>query len=374
MGRHAVFCVIGTRPEAIKMAPVVSALRATPWADVVILATGQHRDLLDQAFAAFDLTAPIDLDVMAPGQTLSQLTARLFVALEAVLAERRPALVLAQGDTTTVFVASVVCFYLGIPFGHVEAGLRTGNLVYPFPEEFNRRATALTAALHFAPTGRAREHLLSEGVADSAVLVTGNTAIDAVLDMAARAPAFPSDRQQGRPLILVTAHRRENFGAPMLRIFDALLQLLDRNPDLEMIYPVHPNPEVRPLAHRLLGGRPRLTLCEPLGYRDFIGAVKSAHLVLSDSGGVQEEAPALGRPVLVLREETERPEAVEAGGVRLVGTEPARIIAEVERLLHDPAHYRAMATPRFPYGDGNAAARIVGAIEAFLGTAPPRGR
>lgn len=353
-----ILVVVGTRPEAIKMAPVIRALRAQPWVRVRVLATAQHRHMLDQVLRVFDIVPDVDLDVMRENQSLAGLTARLIERMDAVLERERPDVVLAQGDTTTVLATALASFYRRIDFGHVEAGLRTGDMAYPFPEEMNRATVARMARWHFAPTPGARGNLLAEGIAAERVHVTGNTVIDALHHVSADLPEKYGPRPSQR-LLLVTAHRRENFGAPLERIMLALRDIADRRDDVRILYPVHPNPNVAPVARRLLGGHPSIELCEPLDYVPFVAAMKRAYLILSDSGGVQEEAPALARPVLVLREETERPEAVEAGVVKLVGTDGDVIVREAERLLDDEAAYRSMATGASPYGDGHAAARIV---------------
>lgn len=364
--RH-ILCIVGTRPEGIKMAPLIKALKREPWARVTVLATAQHRDLLDQVLALFDIAPDVDLDIMRPNQALPELTARLVTALDAKFGDLAPDVVLAQGDTTTVMTAALVAFYRRIPFGHVEAGLRTHDLGNPFPEEMNRLVAGHLARWHFVPTERSRQNLLREGIADAAIHVTGNTVIDALLEVAATDWPLEISLDVGKRLVLVTAHRRENFGEPFRAVCRAILQLVDRYPDIEVVYPVHPNPNVRATAHELLGAHPRIRLCEPLDYAPFVEAQKRAYLILTDSGGVQEEAPALGKPVLVLRTETERPEAVDEGVVRLVGTDEARIVAEAMLLLDSDEAYRAMARGVSPYGDGHAAGRIVDVLRAALG-------
>lgn len=366
MKKRSLLAIVGTRPEAIKMAPVIERLKAEPWCDCKVLATGQHRLLLDQVLQAFAIEPDANLDVMQPGQSLSSLTGRLLHRLDELYTSMRPEAILAQGDTTSVMVAAMVAFYHRIPFGHVEAGLRTHNLQNPFPEEMNRVVAGRLARWHFAPTASARENLLREGVDDASISVTGNTVIDALLEVTARTPPSP-DLPDGRRLILVTAHRRENFGRPMEEILRAIRHLADTRPDVEILFPVHPNPNVRERAHHLLSGSSRIRLCEPLAYVPFVAAMKAAHLILSDSGGVQEEAPALGKPVLVLRTETERPEAVAEGVVRLVGTSFETIVDATCRLLDDEAAYAAMARGVSPYGDGHAAERIVAVLRRDLG-------
>lgn len=365
--KKRLLCVVGTRPEAIKMAPVILALKHDPLFEVRVLATAQHRDMLDQVMKVFDIEPDIDLDIMRPNQALSTLTARLLIDLDKVFISEKPVAVLAQGDTTTVLAVALACFYHKIPFGHVEAGLRTWDMQNPFPEEMNRVVAGRLAKWHFAPTESSRQNLLREGIADEDIVVTGNTVIDALLSVVDRELKLPVELDPSKRLILVTAHRRENFGEPFERVCRALLVLLERNPDVQVLYPVHPNPNVRDTAHRLLGTHPRVVLCEPLDYLPFVAAMKRAYLILSDSGGVQEEAPALGKPVLVLRHETERPEAVEEGVVKLVGTDFDVIVAEAQRLLDDDAVYRAMARGVSPYGDGHAAARIINVLKEYLG-------
>jgi len=361
-----VCCVVGTRPEAIKMAPVILELRRHAAYQVCVLATAQHRQMLDQVFQAFNIRADIDLDIMQPNQSLATLTGRLMLALDQVLLAEKPDLVLAQGDTTTVMTMALACFYHRIPFGHVEAGLRTGDMSNPFPEEMNRVVASKLTRWHFAPTEGARQNLLREGVADSAIVVTGNTVIDALLGAVKHTPALDPRIDPHKRLILLTAHRRENFGQPFENVCRAVLRLLDQNESIQLLYPVHPNPQVRDTAYRWLGQHPRAILCDPLDYLPFVAAMKQAYLILTDSGGVQEEAPALGKPVLVLRTETERPEAVAEGVVRLVGTQEAEIVRQAQALLDDPLAYQAMARGVSPYGDGLAAQRIAAALAADL--------
>lgn len=354
-----ILCVIGTRPEAIKMAPVILALKKEPWANVRVLATAQHRHMLDQVNEFFGIDPDIDLNIMRPNQALTTLTARLLLELDDVLQAERPDAVLVQGDTTTVMTVALACFYHRIPIGHVEAGLRTWDMQNPFPEEANRVIAGKLACWHFAPTEGSRQNLLKEGVPDSEIIVTGNTVIDALLmtaskDLELAVPLDPTKR-----LVLVTSHRRENFGEPFRNICRALRTLAENNPEVQFLYPVHPNPNVKDVAHEFLAGLQNFTLCEPLDYAPFIAAMKRAYLILTDSGGVQEEAPALGKPVLVLRDETERPEAVEQGVVKLVGPNYDRIVEEAQRLLDDETAYKAMARGVSPYGDGHAAERIV---------------
>jgi UDP-N-acetylglucosamine 2-epimerase (non-hydrolysing) len=365
--RLRVLSIFGTRPEAVKMAPVIRRLAAEPRVESVVCVTAQHREMLDQVLDLFSIRPDFDLDLMRPDQPLAELTAALFTGLDPVLREARPDWVLIQGDTTSAMAASLLAYYHRARVGHVEAGLRTGDKWQPFPEEINRRVAGAIADLHFAPTQWARQNLLHEGVSPERVIVTGNPVIDALQDVAAR----PYDVTRGplatipweRRVILVTAHRRENFGRPLENIFTALRTLAETYPkDIHLVYPVHLNPNVRGPAHRLLGNLPNVSLIEPLDYLPMVHLMKRAYLVVTDSGGLQEEAPALGTPVLVLREVTERPEAIEAGTARLVGTDPARILSETRRLLDDPAARQAMAHAANPYGDGHAAERIVEAL------------
>ena len=363
-----VLSIVGTRPEAIKMAPVIQALARDPAFSSRVLATAQHRHLLDQVLAIFGIQPDLDLDIMLPNQDLTALTARLLLALDEALAQETPDLVLIQGDTTTVMTAALACFYRRIPFGHVEAGLRTCDLANPFPEEMNRLVSGRLARWHFVPTASARQNLLREGIDPGAIYTTGNTVIDALLSVSDRQPEIGIPLDPTKRLILVTAHRRENFGAPFREICHALLRLAQVNSDIHILYPVHPNPNIQGPAEAILGGHPAITLCPPLDYLPFVGAMQRAYLILSDSGGVQEEAPALAKPVLVLRNETERPEAIEAGVVKLVGPDCNRILFEAQRLLDDPAYYRAMARGVSPYGDGHAAARIIEVLKSWAGS------
>jgi UDP-N-acetylglucosamine 2-epimerase (non-hydrolysing) len=365
--RTRILSIFGTRPEAVKMAPVIGRLAAEPRLESVVCVTAQHREMLDQVLDLFSIRPDFDLDLMRPDQPLADLTAALFTGLDPVLRQVRPDWVLVQGDTTSVMAASLLAYYHRARVGHVEAGLRTGDKWQPFPEEINRRVAGAVADLHFAPTDSARRNLLREGVPPERVIVTGNPVIDALQAVAAR----PYDVSSGplasipwkRRVILVTAHRRENFGRPLENIFSALRTLAEAYAeDIHLVYPVHLNPNVQRPAHRLLGSLPNVSLIEPLDYLPMVHLMKRAYLVVTDSGGLQEEAPALGTPVLVLREVTERPEAIEAGTARLVGADPARILTEARRLLDDPAARQAMAHAANPYGDGHAAERIVEAL------------
>lgn len=364
--KRKILCVVGTRPEAIKMAPVILALKNEPWADVRVLATAQHRHMLDQVMSFFGIEQDIDLNIMRPNQALTTLTARLLLEMDDVLSAEKPEIVLVQGDTTTVMTVALACFYHRIPIGHVEAGLRTWDMQNPFPEEANRVIAGKLARWHFAPTEGSRQNLLREGVPDADIIVTGNTVIDALLMTAAKDLELGIELDPGKRLVLVTSHRRENFGEPFLNICRALRTLAENNPDVQFLYPVHPNPNVKDVAHELLGPVANFVLCDPLEYAPFVAAMKRAYLILTDSGGVQEEAPALGKPVLVLREETERPEAVEHGVVKLVGSNYDAIVNEAQRLLDDETAYHEMARGVSPYGDGHGAERIVNALREYF--------
>jgi UDP-N-acetylglucosamine 2-epimerase (non-hydrolysing) len=361
-----ILCVVGTRPEAIKMAPVILAMKKEPWADVRVLATAQHRHMLDQVLNFFDIEPHIDLNIMRANQPLTTLTARLLLDLDDVLKAEKPDIVLVQGDTTTVMATALAAFYHGVLIGHVEAGLRTGDMQNPFPEEANRVIAGRLARWHFAPTESSRQNLLREGVADKDITVTGNTVIDALLMTASKDLELAIDIDPSKRLILITSHRRENFGEPFRQICLALHTLAARNPDVQFLYPVHPNPNVKDVAQATLGDCANIRLCEPLDYAPFVAAMKRSYLIISDSGGVQEEAPALGKPVLVLREETERPEAVEQGVVKLVGPNYDRIVEETQRLLDDESAYSAMARGISPYGDGHGAERIVKVLREYF--------
>ncbi len=364
MDNKKILCIVGTRPEVIKMAPVIRALRGAPGLDVSVLSSGQHRELLVPLIEWFELTVNDDLSVMTQNQSLSELTARLMLGFEQRFKASRPDLVIAQGDTTTVLCAAMSCFYLNIPFGHVEAGLRTFDARNPFPEEFNRVAVGKLAQLHFCPTARSRENLLEEHAQASTVHLTGNTVIDAL--------QFTAEKLKCRHQrvfnhdILLTAHRRENFGEPLVEICNAVLDLCREFPLLKVLYPVHPNPNVLGVVERLLGGHAQIKLSEPLDYPDLVAAMQKARLILTDSGGIQEEAPALGKPVLVLRAATERPEAVELGVAKIVGPVREAIVMETRKLLLDKEHYNRMAQGGSPYGDGHAAEKIRDIVCQYL--------
>lgn len=366
MKNKKILCVVGTRPEAIKMAPIIQALKACSGVDCRVLATAQHRRMLDQVLEVFDIEPDIDLDIMRPNQALTTLTARLLLDLDDVLLAEKPDAVLAQGDTTTVMTIALSCFYHRVPFGHVEAGLRTWDMSNPFPEEMNRVIAGKLAMWHFAPTYNSRQNLLQEGVCDKDIVITGNTVIDALKSVTKCSQEIGIELDHSKRLILVTAHRRENFGSPIREIFQAVRTLVERNEDVQVLYPVHPNPNVQAVAHAMLSDHPRIVLCPPLDYLPFVGAMQRAYLILSDSGGVQEEAPALGKPVLVLRSETERPEAVEAGAVKLVGADYERIVEEAQNLLDDENSYQKMAQGISPYGDGHAAERITKVLMEYF--------
>ena len=361
--------VFGTRPEAIKIAPVALGLRGQSGEfETLLCTTGQHRGMLNQTLSVFDLKPDIDLKLMTPRQTLADLTARAVGALDNVMTRVRPDLVVVQGDTTSAMVAALAAYYHRTPVGHVEAGLRTDDPYQPFPEEGNRRLIGTLAALHFVPTSSAAYRLQQEGVPEGRIFVTGNTVIDSLLRVRENSGrggnlARPSSRRR----VLVTMHRRENRGAALEDACRAILQLVDRNRNVEVVFPVHSSPFVREPVTRLLSGHARIILTDPLGYQEFILLMDSCHLILTDSGGIQEEAPALGKPVLVLRDTTERPEAIDAGTARLVGTDPTRVLSVTETLLHSEKAYEAMARAKNPYGDGRAAERILAALRFHFG-------
>ncbi len=375
----SVLVAFGTRPEAIKMAPVVDALRARPDDfQPIVAVTGQHREMLDQVLELFDIEPAYDLEVMTPGQSLAELTSRVVDGFDRILEDAQPDAVLVQGDTTTTFVAALASFYRSIPVGHVEAGLRTGDRRHPFPEEINRRLTTVLAEWHFAPTEVSKANLLSEGIAAESILVSGNTVIDALLAVAGRPftppPGPVADAlTSGGSLVLMTMHRRESWGAPLREACDAARELTDRFDDVRVLFCVHLNPEVQRAAAERLGDADRVHLVGPQDYRTFVALMQASTLILSDSGGVQEEAPSLGKPVLVLRDVTERPEALEAGTVRLVGRDRERIVAEASTLLTDRAAYDTMARASNPFGDGVAGKRIAAFLADRLGTCLERG-
>ena len=372
-----VLIVFGTRPEAIKLAPVIRELRKhQELIETRICVTAQHRKMLDQVLGLFGIEPDIDLDLMEPGQSLSDLTARVLTRVTEVLKEERPDLVLIQGDTTTVMATAMAAFYQGMKVGHVEAGLRSGDPFSPFPEEMNRRVATAVSGLHFAPTQRAYDTLVKEGVPEDQVFLTGNPVIDAlymILDMPVPEKAREllelvggNGKEDTTRLILVTAHRRENFGEPFESICWGIRDLVERNPDVVVVYPVHLNPNVRDPVYKILDGQDRIILTEPVEYNVLVHLMKAAYLVLTDSGGIQEEAPAFGKPVLVMRNETERPEGIEAGTAKLVGPNRDKIVEETERLLYDHGEYMSMARAVNPYGDGRAAERIVEVVRTRI--------
>lgn len=374
MNAKKVLLVFGTRPEAIKMAPLVKALKADPAFDARVCVTAQHRQMLDQVLELFEIKPEFDLNLMKPGQDLTDITSGVLQGLKAVFAEWEPDVVLVHGDTSTTFAASLAAFYQRIAVGHVEAGLRTGNLYSPWPEEANRKLTGVLANWHFAPTSTSRENLLREGVSPDVVHVTGNTVIDALLQVQEKINADASLQKQftdtfsflnpGKRLILVTGHRRENFGGGFERICEALARIATENENVQVLYPVHLNPNVQEPVKRLLGGIGNVHLIEPQDYLPFVYLMDKSSIILTDSGGIQEEAPSLGKPVLVMRDTTERPEAVAAGTVKLVGTDIDIICRETSTLLNDAEAYKAMAFSHNPYGDGHACERIVNALLA----------
>jgi len=360
-----VLVILGTRPEAVKLAPVILGLQQTPW-EVLVIATGQHQQILHQTLGWFGVTPDEDLQLMTPRQTLAEITCRCLTRLEERLLHHQPNLVLVQGDTTTTFAAGLAAFYARIPVAHVEAGLRTNRADDPFPEEMNRRLTSQLARLHFAPTPQAVLNLKADGIT-AGVYMTGNTVIDALQAMATDSapPAIPGLDWSAKRVLLATVHRRENWGLPLERVAEAFYRLLEAFPDTALVLPLHPNPVVREPLKAKLDQHPRAFLVDPLDYPQLVGAMRACTLVLTDSGGLQEEAPALGKPVLVLRETTERPEAITGGVALMVGTDTERIMAEASRLLSDASAYQAMAHAINPFGDGKATERIITAIDAF---------
>jgi UDP-N-acetylglucosamine 2-epimerase (non-hydrolysing) len=370
--------VMGTRPEVTKLGPVALELRRHPEQfEVILVGTGQHKDLVPQHLGLFGMTLDHDLEVMRPGQSLSGIAARTIERMEALLDQGPPDVVMVEGDTNAVFAAGLAAFYHRIPVAHVEAGLRSGDIYSPFPEEMNRRLTGALATIHLAPTAEAKANLLKENVPRKAIFVTGNTAIDALIFATSRAaahPPVPEEWLRDRRLVLVTAHRRESWGAGIEQICLALADLASRFQDVAIVYAVHPNPAIRAVAERILRGKRRVHLIPPADYEQFVGLMKHAYLILTDSGGVQEEAPSLGKPVLVMRETTERTEGISAGNAELVGTDRETIVSRASRLLTDASAYAAMARVRNPYGDGKASARIRRALAYHFGLARRRPR
>lgn len=373
MKKIKLMTVFGTRPEAIKMCPLVLEMRKYPdYIEPIVAVTAQHREMLDQVLGLFDIKPDYDLNIMQAGQTLYDVTTRALMGLKEVLEEAKPDMVLVHGDTTTTFAGALAAFYAQIPVGHVEAGLRTGNKYSPYPEEMNRKLTGSIADINFAPTSTSKANLLKENINPATIQVTGNTVIDALqttvkADYQFEDEAFNKVFASGKKLILMTTHRRENLGEPMRHVYKALKTVLETHSDVEAIFPVHKNPKVREIVNEELGGLKQVHLIEPMDYEPFANLMAKVDIVLTDSGGIQEEAPALGKPVLVLRDTTERPEAVEAGTVKLVGTAYEDVLRETNMLLDDPEHYRSMAEAANPYGDGRACERILASILAKYG-------
>ena len=374
--QHKVLIVFGTRPEAIKMAPLVKAFAGKSEVDCRVCVTAQHRSMLDQVLELFEIKPDWDLDIMQPGQDLTDVTMRILAGLRPILQEWKPDVLLVHGDTTTTLAASLASYYEKIPVGHVEAGLRTGDIYSPWPEEMNRKITGAIATYHFAPTSRAEHNLLAEGQHPSTIRVTGNTVIDAlfeVLDLIQKDKALESTildllpfLKEERKIVLITGHRRENFGSGFENICQAIKEMAAQNPGVQFVYPVHLNPNVREPVNRVLSKLENVLLIEPLEYLPFVYLMNKSYLILTDSGGIQEEAPSLGKPVLVMRDTTERPEAVDAGTVKLVGTEKNLIVSEVQRLLNESDYYLTMSDAHNPYGDGEACERIVAHIVSSL--------
>ena len=355
-----VMLVFGTRPEAIKMCPLVNELKRHSEINTVVCVTGQHRQMLDQVLEAFNVVPDYDLSIMKDKQTLFDITTNILNRIKGVLEEVKPDIVLVHGDTTTTFVTALACFYLQIPVGHVEAGLRTYNIYSPYPEEFNRQAVSIISQYNFAPTELSKKNLIHEGKLESSIYVTGNTAIDALKTTVREDYHHPElDWTEGSRLILITAHRRENLGEPMKHMFQAIRRVMDEHPNVKAIYPIHMNPVVRETANAILGDDDRIHIIEPLDVLDFHNFMARSYLILTDSGGIQEEAPSLGKPVLVMRDTTERLEGIEAGTLKLVGTDEETIYTEFKRLLTDKEAYDRMAKASNPYGDGYACERIV---------------
>lgn len=362
-----VMTIFGTRPEAIKMAPVVKALEAAPDMESIVTVTAQHREMLDQVLHLFSITPDYDLNIMSQGQTLYDVTCRALMGLQEVLKEARPDVVLVHGDTTTTFVGALAAFYEGIPVGHVEAGLRTGNIYSPFPEEMNRKLTGAIGTYHFAPTTTSESNLLKENINPDHLYVTGNTVIDALQTTVKKDYTFTEELLNkidyvNQKVILVTTHRRENLGDPMRNVYEAIRDIIGEHEEVEVIFPMHRNPKVRSIVQEVLGHMPRVHLIEPLEYEPFANLMDRTYLIMTDSGGIQEEAPSLGKPVLVLRDTTERPEAVQAGTVKLVGTDKATVYATAKELITNAEMYTAMSNAVNPYGDGLASGRIIQAL------------
>lgn len=362
-----VMLVFGTRPEAIKMCPLVNELKTRSDIQTIVCVTGQHRQMLDQVLNAFQVKPDFDLSIMKDKQTLFDVTTAILEKIKSVLEKEKPDVVLVHGDTSTTFVTALACFYLQVPVGHVEAGLRTYNIYSPYPEEFNRQAVSIISKYNFAPTELSKENLLKEGKSPSDIYVTGNTAIDALKTTVRESYTHPElDWADGSRLIMITAHRRENLGEPMKHMFRAIRRVMDEHPDVKAIYPIHMNPAVREIASSILGEDDRIHIIEPLEVLDFHNFLSRSYLILTDSGGIQEEAPSLGKPVLVMRDTTERPEGIAAGTLKLVGTTEDKIYKEFSRLLSDNAEYEKMSKASNPYGDGNACRRIADILENNL--------
>lgn len=360
-----IMLVFGTRPEAIKMCPLVNELKKRKSIETVVCVTGQHRQMLDQVLEAFSVVSDYDLSIMKDKQTLFDVTVNILERIKTVLEEVKPDVVLVHGDTSTTFVTALACFYLQIPVGHVEAGLRTYNIYSPYPEEFNRQAVSIISQYNFAPTELSRQNLLKEGKNPESIYVTGNTAIDALKTTVRADYTHPElEWADGSRLIMITAHRRENLGEPMRHMFKAIRRVMDEHPDVKAIYPIHMNPVVREIAQEYLGDDDRIHIIEPLDVLDFHNFLSRSYLILTDSGGIQEEAPSLGKPVLVMRDTTERPEGIAAGTLKLVGTEEETIYKEFSRLLSDKDEYEAMSKASNPYGDGHACERIADILDA----------
>jgi len=366
-----IMSIFGTRPEAIKMAPVVKRLEAEENIDSIVCVTAQHREMLDQVLDLFDITPNYDLNIMKPGQTLSEITSRALIGLEEVIKKEMPNMILVHGDTTTTFVGSLAAFYSMVKVGHVEAGLRSGNMYSPYPEEMNRSLTGRLAHLHFAPTKGNIDNLLNEGIKKEDIVLTGNTVIDALISVIDDEYKFDVEKlnnidYKNKKVVLLTSHRRENLGKPMEKIFTAVKRVVEKNSNVEVVFPVHLNPKVRDIAFSILGDVDRVHLIEPLDYLPFANLINKCDIVLTDSGGIQEEAPSLGKPVIVLRTETERPEAVDAGTVKIAGIEEEAIFKLTDRLINDAEEYKSMASAVNPYGDGKAAEKIVEAIKEYF--------
>lgn len=366
-GKMKVMTVFGTRPEAIKMAPIVKAMEKEGRIENIVCVTAQHRQMLDQVLNIFDIEPDFDLNIFKPGQTLTEITTKALEGLEKVIIENKPDLLLVQGDTTTVFAGALAAFYQKVKIGHVEAGLRSGNLYSPYPEEANRKLTGILTDFHFAPTEKNRENLLKEGYPDEKIFITGNTVIDALFHVVKDKYIFNDELLdsidfENRKVILMTSHRRENIGKPMENIFTAIKRIVEDHEDVEVVFPIHLNPKVRDIAYKVFDNHPRIHLVEPLNYEPFTNLMAKSYLVVTDSGGLQEEAPSLGKPVLVVREETERPEGIVAGTAKLVGTNEEKIYKEINMLLNEKEKYLKMSNAVNPYGDGKAAEKIVDII------------